>query len=122
MASEAAIRGAQGEDLAVEWLRRNGYMIVARNWRNGRYELDVIAQRGFTLHFVEVKSRLLSGWSTPEEAITPDKVKALMRAANGYLASHPTDLEIQFDLIAVDFDDMGCGSVRYIADAITSRW
>ncbi len=122
MASEAAKIGARGEDLAVEWLRKNGYLIVARNWREGRYELDIVAQNGFSLHLVEVKSRLKGGWSTPEDAITENKRAALMKAANRYLGAHPTDLEPQFDLIAVDFGQNGEYDIRYIADAIETRW
>ncbi len=122
MASEAAKIGAMGEDAAIDWLRREGFLIVARNWRDGRYELDIVAQRGFSLHFVEVKSRLKSGWSTPEEAITNNKRTALMRGVNSYLASHPTDLEPQVDLIAVDIMEDGRCEVRYIPYAIESRW
>ena len=56
-AVDTTLIGARGEEIATEWLRARGYMIVSRNWRDGRYEVDIIAQRGFSLHFVEVKTR-----------------------------------------------------------------
>ncbi len=122
MAGLATQIGNRGEDIAMDWLRKKGYMIVARNWRSGRYELDIVAQKGFTLHIVEVKTRLRSGWSTPEDAINYEKRRSLLKAANIYLASHPTELEVQLDLIAIDLDGDGNAEVRYIADAIQNRW
>ena len=49
--------GAAGEELAVAWLRAHGFIIMDRNWRMGRYELDIVAARGDRVHFVEVKLR-----------------------------------------------------------------
>ncbi|MFI3302563.1 MAG: YraN family protein [Rikenellaceae bacterium] len=122
MASATSVVGNRGEDIATEWLRKNGYMIVARNWRDGHYELDIIAQRGFSLHIIEVKSRAKSSWERPEEAMNRDKMRSIMRGASRYLASHPTELEVQFDLIAIDFDTDGQAEVRYIPDAIQRGW
>ncbi len=122
MASRASIIGAQGEDIAVKWLRQRGFMIVHRNWRDGRYELDIVARKGFSLHFVEVKTRSKGGWSSPEDAITEDKFNALLHAAKRYLASHPTPLEPQFDLIAVEIEPQGETEVRYVPNAMQTHW
>lgn len=122
MVSRASVIGVQGEKIAIEWLRKNRYMIVAHNWRDGIYELDIIAQKGFSLHIIEVKSRMKGGWQSPEEAMTPNKTRSIMRGASRYLASHPTDLEVQIDLIAVDFDNNGETNVRYIPNAVEARW
>ncbi len=122
MASDVAIIGAHGEEVALEWLRKNGFLIVARNWRSGRYEIDIIAQKGFSLHFVEVKTRRAKSLSSPEDAITQDKSRSLMRAINIYLGSHPTMLEPQLDLIAVEVDNGGDSVVRYIPHAIQPNW
>ncbi len=122
MASDCAVVGAHGEEIALEWLRKNGFLIVSRNWRSGRYEIDIIAQKGFSLHFVEVKTRRAESLSSPEDAITQDKARSLMRAINIYLGSHHTDLEPQLDLIAVEIDNTGDYAVRYIPHAIQPNW
>ncbi|MBL7728247.1 MAG: YraN family protein, partial [Dinghuibacter sp.] len=49
--------GAKGERLAAMWLEANGFTIVERNWRHGRYEIDLLAHRDGILHVVEVKTR-----------------------------------------------------------------
>ena len=77
--------GAAGEELAVAWLRAHGFIIMDRNWRMGRYELDIVAARGDRVHFVEVKLRREGGLTRPEEAMTPAKGRALLRAANCYI-------------------------------------
>ena len=112
--------GREGERLAVAWLRRHGYIIHDLNWRNGRYEIDIIASRSGVLHFVEVKTRSVFGWSSPEEAMTPDKCRALLRGAASYIALHRLPHEPQFDLIAVDILPDGNTDIRYTENVIQS--
>lgn len=114
--------GRRGEDLAVEELRRRGFMIVERNWRNGRYEIDIIARRWDELHFVEVKSRKAGGWTTPEEAINTHKFRSLKRAASLYIALHHSPEEPVFDLCAVESYPDGRQEVRLIEDAMQAHW
>ena len=113
--------GYRGEQAATEYLRAHGFRILDRNWRAGRYELDIVARKKDTLHFVEVKSRKKGSLTTPEEALTPSKFNALCHAARAWLASHPCNLEINFDLAAVDLTPEGC-TVRYIPNAVTPHW
>ncbi|MFI3292924.1 MAG: YraN family protein [Rikenellaceae bacterium] len=122
MVSKTTQIGNRGEDIAMEWLRKNGYMIVARNWRFGSYELDIVAQKGFSLHIVEVKTRRRNSWETPEDAMTPSKIRSFLKAANIYLANFPTPLEVQLDFIAIDMESDGSVEVRYIPNAVHSRW
>ena len=77
----SADTGRRGEQAAVDYLRRAGFAILERNWRSGRYELDIVARRWDELHFIEVKTRRAGGLTTPEEAITPRKFASLRRAA-----------------------------------------
>ncbi len=116
------IIGAAGEKAAELWLADGGFEIVARNWRSGRYELDIVARRGDAIHFVEVKSRDAEGLTSPEEAMTQAKQRAFRTAVQAWLAANPTDLEPQMDLIAVDTTPDGKPSVRYIPQAVICRW
>lgn len=115
-------RGDLGERIAAEWLRGNGFLIMERNWRHGRYEIDIIASRWDTIHFVEVKTRHAGSLTSPEDAITRNKAQALQRAASAYLAGHRLARELQFDLIAVEILPDGTADVRYIANAIEYGW
>ena len=115
--------GRAGERAAAEYLRRAGYDILACNWRTGRYELDIVARRGGVLHFVEVKTRRAAGLTTPEQAVTPTKFRALRRAAQHYMALRgDTEEEVQFDLAAVDAWPDGSLEVRFIERAMECHW
>lgn len=115
--------GRAGERAAAEWLRAQGYEILAVNWRSGRYELDIVARRAGTTHFVEVKTRRAGGLTAPEAAATPAKFRALARAAARYLALTHCDDEVQFDLAAVETDSDGrIVEVRFIERAMEFHW
>ncbi len=114
--------GREGERLAVAWLRGRGYIIHELNWRSGRYEIDIIASRGGVLHFVEVKTRSVMGWSSPEQAMTPEKCRALLRGAASYISLRRMPHDPQFDLIAVDILPDGSSEVRYIENVIQRGW
>lgn len=118
----AARTGRAGEDAAAEWLRRAGYELCARNWRQGRYELDIVARKAGVVHIVEVKTRRAGSLTPPEAAITPRKFRALDRAAACYLAATGmTEWEVQFDLAAVE---IGHGGVRVtlVENAMEYHW
>ena len=114
--------GALGEAATVEWLRSNGFMVEATNWRSGHDEIDIIATRFDRIHFVEVKTRRLGAMTAPEEAINQRKMKALRRCASAYMAQYGVHLEPQFDLAAVDVLPDGSCQVRYIEEAIQYGW
>lgn len=100
-----------------------GFAVVARNWRDGRYEIDIVAQRADTLHFVEVKTRSLDSLERPEESMTPAKQRSFRHAVRAYLALHTSELEPQLDLIAIDTSPSGAvAELRYIPHAVISRW
>jgi putative endonuclease len=97
--------GRHGEDLAHRYLRRRGYVVVARNWRPaaGAGEIDIIAWQGATLVFVEVKTRTANEWSAPEREIDADKIRALQRAVRFWLKNNQAE-QVRFDVIAVTGD------------------
>ncbi len=122
MMTEKQQRGALGEQAAVEYLRQNGFMIVERNYRIGRSEVDIIASRYDELHFVEVKTRKAGSMTAPEEALTEQKARALRRAASAYMAQHRSMLEPRFSLIAIDVIGERVESLRFIEDALQYSW
>lgn len=96
--------GRRGEDLAHRYLRRLGYIIVARNYRlsSGDAEADLIAWDGDTLVLVEVKSRETADYGPPERAIGEEKRKHLLRIAREYTRKTETPWErIRFDVVSV---------------------
>lgn len=95
------IVGQTGEDLAAGHLLRNGFQIVARNWRFRYWEVDIIASRGKFLHFIEVKTRTSHRYGKPEESITREKMNHLRNIAEEYQYQHPEWKFIQFDVMAV---------------------
>ena len=96
-------RGAKGEDLAVHFLRRQGFEILERNARVGRGEIDIVARDGDTIVFVEVKTAGGQTFGPPETWITRRKRKAIVRAALQYLADRNLEREdCRFDLVLVE--------------------
>lgn len=93
--------GFAGEKLAVEWLTTHGYKIRAENWRYRHLEVDIIAEKGDTLHFVEVKTRRSTKFGNPEESINKQKMKNLKDAAEQYQHQNPGWKWIQFDVLAI---------------------
>lgn len=114
--------GKQGEAIAVAYLRRNGFLIADLNWRSGRYEIDIVAQKGGLIHFIEVKTRSASSLTTPEQALTKTKIDALHRAVNAYLAQRRIADEFEIDLVAVDMFPDGSSDVRFIRNVAESHW
>lgn len=114
--------GRLGERAATEYLRRAGYDIRALNWRQGNYELDIVALRTGILHFVEVKTRQEGALTPPEAALTRRKFHALSRAAACYLAATGWDGEVQFDLAKVEIARDGTPRVELIENAMEYNW
>jgi len=93
---------AAGEELAAGWLTAKGFVILQRNWRHGRYEIDIIASRGKVLHIIEVKSRRSSSYGRPEESVNRQKISNLMQGAAGWLVKYPNHQRLQYDVMAID--------------------
>jgi putative endonuclease len=102
--------GRRGEDLAHRYLRKRGYVIVARNYRlaAGDAEADVIAWQEDTLVFVEVKSRQTDEFGAPERAVGPEKEAHLRRVAREYSRKVGVSWDqVRFDLVTVVFAPTG---------------
>jgi len=95
--------GILGEELAVEELARRGYAIVARRYRTACGEIDIVAEDGETLVFVEVKARASAEFGTAAEAVTRWKQRRLVRMAREYLTRvRVNDRACRFDVVAID--------------------
>jgi putative endonuclease len=93
--------GQEGEDLAAEHLEKAGYKILFRNWKWGRNEIDIIAENHDFIIFAEVKTRSDDFQMHPVTAVTREKQKSIIRAANGYVQKLKIDKEARFDIITV---------------------
>lgn len=100
--------GQWGESVAATHLEAKGYEIKARNWRCLRGEIDLVAQAGRILVFVEVKTRRSRQFGSPEEGVTPAKLRKLLEVAQHYLLAHDlAEVEWRIDLVAVELDAAG---------------
>ena len=110
-------RGRAGEDLAVDYLVKKGYRILDRNYRYGHGEIDIVAEDGSVLVFVEVKARRSKQYGEPEDAITFRKRALLRRTADGYIYEHNIeDKDCRFDVVAVDYEPRS-PEIRHIENA-----
>lgn len=110
--------GAEGERRAGAWLAARGWRIVGRNVRAGGVELDLVATRGRTVVFVEVKTRRHRRAGLPEEAVDARKRERLVRGAAAWLAAHGRPgWRARFDVIAVEPEPAGGWRVRHLEGA-----
>ena len=112
--------GRWGEALAAGMLERKGYVIRSRNWRCRLGELDLVAEKGGFLCFVEVKLRKSSSFGTAGEFVDRRKQQKLRAAAQLYLVQAPTKLQPRFDVVEIEAPqgmDTKAPKVRHIENA-----
>ena len=94
--------GVAGEDAVARWYEGAGYDVLDRNWRCRDGEIDLVASRGDTLVFCEVKTRASTRFGTPFEAVTPSKQRRLRNLALRWLTDHGTHRRtMRFDVASV---------------------
>ena len=98
--------GRAGEDYTAGWLRRQGYRILARNWRCRQGEVDIIAQTGETVAFVEVKARRPGAMVSPLEAVDRRKQKKLLLTAKAWMLKTGCTLQPRMDVAAVTVEQV----------------
>ncbi len=98
---DARALGKWGEDLVAADLERKGWRIAARNFRCRMGELDIVAEKGGVLAFVEVKMRKDDRFGAARACVTAEKQRKLRMAAELYLQRHRTDLQPRFDVAEV---------------------
>lgn len=114
--------GGEAEQLVVEHLEREGFVVRDRNVHCRRGELDVVAERGPVLAFVEVRMRSTAAWGDPSQTVTHAKQRKVVLAAHEYCQRHRLfERVIRFDVASVVGRGRG-GAVEYIADAFEAGW
>ncbi|MBS1627189.1 MAG: YraN family protein [Bacteroidetes bacterium] len=109
-------KGNQGENIASDYLLKKGYAILHRNWRHKQREIDIIAAKNNTLHFIEVKTRTSNKFGLPEESISDYKMNALKKAAEAFLLQNAEWNQIQFDVVAITLSSNKVEEIFIIED------
>ena len=112
--------GRWGESLVADYLRRNGYEVIAAGWRWRFGEIDLIARNRSFLVFVEVKLRKNDSFAQAREFVDQRKQQKLVTTAQLYLAQHPTELQPRFDVAegyAPQGTDTGHPKIIYLENA-----
>ncbi|OPZ68986.1 MAG: hypothetical protein BWY82_02403 [Verrucomicrobia bacterium ADurb.Bin474] len=113
---DRATQGRLGEQIAADYLvQHHGMTVLTRNWRRGRYEIDIVCRDGDTLVFVEVRTRregsLVSGYSS----LTKKKRKALLTAFRSYMKALPEKpWTYRFDVVEIRSKAMSDPEINYL--------
>lgn len=108
--------GKIGEDLAVEFLLKKGYKIVARNFIYQKSEVDIIARKGKVLAIIEVKTRSTPDFGNPQEFVKGRQIQRLVKAVDFFVNEHDLDVEVRFDIIAIIKNKAGL-KLEHLEDA-----
>ena len=99
--------GRRGENFVCEQLRARGFHIIDRNVHERFAEIDIVAEDGDTLCFIEVRTRRHTRFGHPEETVSPSKQQSIRRAAEAFLTRRETNhLAIRFDVATVVWDTL----------------
>ena len=109
--------GKQGEAAAMHYLQTQGYQILETNYRHQHAEIDLIAQKGKMIIFIEVKTRSNVSFGEPETFVTYTKASLVMRAADHYIYARDWQHDIRFDVVAVTIRPDGEVKIKHIEDA-----
>ena len=93
--------GNKGEQLAADHLLKQDYIILDRNYRFDKAEVDIIARKGDILAIVEVKTRSTADFGNPQDFVKPKQIKNLVKAVDEYVNINQLDVEVRFDIIAI---------------------
>ncbi|MGB0427567.1 MAG: YraN family protein [Flavobacteriales bacterium] len=109
--------GKWGEQLAHQFLTTKGYVILFRNWRSKKAEVDLIAFYKNRIILVEVKTRSNTLYGEPIQSISNKKIELLRQAAEDFLNQYNLENEIQIDVFGIDGDERAY-QIEWISDAI----
>ncbi len=109
--------GDKAEAIAVQYLAKSGYRILATKWYFGHYELDIVAREKDVLVIVEVKARTGLRYEHPSEAISNKKIKRIVEAGEAFILEHDLNFETRFDVITIIFFKEGRYELEHFKDA-----
>lgn len=112
--------GNLAEDLAVEYLEKKNYRIIARNFRYQKAEIDIVAEFDDLIVVAEVKARSYNTLIEPQEAVTKKKIKSIVMCTDFFMQDRTIDKEVRFDIITVLPDEKGVLQLTHIQDAFQS--
>ena len=112
--------GKLAENKAADYLLEKGYVILERNFRYLKAEIDIISTIDDKLVIVEVKGRKNDYFMEPQEAVSSSKRQLLLKAADAYVEKNNLDVEIRFDIIAILVNNKDEFSIQHIENAFTS--
>lgn len=114
--------GKKGEEIALRFLKKNGYRMIERNYVCKMGEMDIIAMEKDTLAFIEVKTRTSTEFGPPQLAVNPSKQRQLSKVALNYLKEKKLeDVKARFDVIAILIDPKG-EEIELIRDAFELQY
>ena len=109
------ILGDKGERIAKDYLIEKNYLIIEKNWRHLKAEIDLIAQKDNIIVFVEVKTRSSINFGYPESFVSEKQQKRIILAANEYIQKNDIQSEARFDIISIIIGNNG--GIKHIEDA-----
>ena len=93
--------GKHAERYALNYLLQKGYLLLAKNYRYNRAEVDLLMQKNNQLVCVEVKARSTAFFGSPESFISPKKIRNLVQAVDFFMEENHLNIEVRFDIIAL---------------------
>ncbi|MFS4484016.1 YraN family protein [Hyunsoonleella sp. 2307UL5-6] len=108
--------GKKGEQLAVDFLLKNSYEIIERNYRFDKAEVDIMAKKGDVLAIVEVKTRSTADFGDPQDFVKPKQIQRLVKAVDEYVTVNDLDVEVRFDIIAI-VKEKGSYNIEHLENA-----
>ena len=108
--------GKEGEDLAVDFLQKSGYKIVARNFRYLKAEVDIIARKKNVLAVIEVKTRSTPDFGDPQNFVKQKQINLLIKAVDFFVNEHKLDVDVRFDIVAIIRNKAGT-RIEHLEDA-----
>lgn len=110
--------GNRGERIAANFLRKQGYQIIEKNYHSLLGEIDIVAKEGESIVFVEVKTRRSTDFGLPEEALSYDKRRRLSKLALNYLAHRRIEgSNCRFDVVSILMDNNKVKHIELIENA-----
>lgn len=108
--------GREGEELALNLLKKKGYKILAKNYRYLKAEVDIIALKNNVLVAVEVKTRSTPEFGNPQDFVKPGQIKRLVEAVDHFINTKDLDYDVRFDIVAIIKNKLGT-RVEHLEDA-----